>query len=117
MNYLFNLASASRCQLWDKEVVRREKDLEIKELKEKVVHLVRQVEMQKAALNHLENLQVCLCYISNCPYFFKHIDVLFAFGTLPLFFTEYISFLILLTEVIYKETCKGQFSGIGDLWL
>ncbi|XP_039010221.1 kinesin-like protein KIN-4C isoform X2 [Hibiscus syriacus] len=39
MNYLFNLASSSRCSLRDKEVSCREKDAEIKYLKEKVVIL------------------------------------------------------------------------------
>ncbi|KAG1326988.1 kinesin-like protein KIN-4C [Cocos nucifera] len=39
MNYLFNLVSSSRCQLWDKEVNCREKDSVISELKEKVVRL------------------------------------------------------------------------------
>ncbi|URE33587.1 CXC [Musa troglodytarum] len=37
MNYLFNLASSSRCQLHDKEVKYREKDSEITELKNKLV--------------------------------------------------------------------------------
>ncbi|KAK4770489.1 hypothetical protein SAY87_031021 [Trapa incisa] len=51
MNYLFNIASSSRCQLRDKEVDCREKDSEIQDLKEKVVKLstvIRQMEMQKA---------------------------------------------------------------------
>ncbi|PON91611.1 Kinesin-like protein [Trema orientale] len=55
MNYLFNLASSSRCLLRDKEVVCREKDLEIRDLKEKVVTLssfLRKSEMQKAELVH-----------------------------------------------------------------
>ncbi|KAL7262479.1 hypothetical protein ACSBR1_000785 [Camellia fascicularis] len=56
MNYLFNLASSSRCQLWDKEVDCREKDSEIRELKEKIVSLVRQIEMQKGALIHQEKM-------------------------------------------------------------
>uniref|UniRef100_A0A162AE08 Kinesin motor domain-containing protein n=1 Tax=Daucus carota subsp. sativus TaxID=79200 RepID=A0A162AE08_DAUCS len=56
MNFLFNLASSTRCSLWDKEVSCREKDLEIRELKEKVVHLVRQLEMQKAEIIHQEKL-------------------------------------------------------------
>lgn len=50
MNYLFNLASTSRCQLWDKEVACRGKDSQIRELKEKIVKLcciVRQLEQQK----------------------------------------------------------------------
>lgn len=49
MNYLFNLASSSRCQLWDKEVDCREKISEIRELKEKIVKLnvlVKQLENQ-----------------------------------------------------------------------
>ncbi|KAL6960207.1 hypothetical protein U1Q18_045834 [Sarracenia purpurea var. burkii] len=58
MNYLFNLASSSRCQLRDKEFDCREKDSEIRELKEKIVNLVRQLEMQKAAaLIHQEKLK------------------------------------------------------------
>ncbi|XVE55606.1 hypothetical protein DITRI_Ditri03aG0172400 [Diplodiscus trichospermus] len=55
MNYLFNLASSSRCSLRDKEVDCREKDAEIRDLKEKVVKLsglARQLEVQKADLIH-----------------------------------------------------------------
>ncbi|XP_054788474.1 kinesin-like protein KIN-4C isoform X2 [Prosopis cineraria] len=55
MNYLFNVASSSRCLLRDKEVSCREKDMEIRDLKEKVVSLscsLRQMEMQKAELLH-----------------------------------------------------------------
>ncbi|ONK69479.1 uncharacterized protein A4U43_C05F23380 [Asparagus officinalis] len=51
MNYLFNLASSSRCQLRDKEVTCREKDSFISELKEKVVRLngsLRQLEAKLA---------------------------------------------------------------------
>ncbi|XP_051118391.1 kinesin-like protein KIN-4C [Andrographis paniculata] len=51
MNFLFNLASSSRCQLTDKEVECREKDSEIRNLKEKVVNLVRQLEQQKVELS------------------------------------------------------------------
>ncbi|XVF39643.1 hypothetical protein PTKIN_Ptkin01aG0050100 [Pterospermum kingtungense] len=53
MNHLFNLASSSRCSLRDKEVHCREKDEEIRDLKEKVVKLsslARQLEVQKADL-------------------------------------------------------------------
>ncbi|KAK8480438.1 hypothetical protein V6N13_056955 [Hibiscus sabdariffa] len=53
MNYLFNLASSSRCSLRDKEVHCREKDAEIKDLKEKVVMLgglTRQLAAEKADL-------------------------------------------------------------------
>ncbi|XAR62078.1 Plus-end-directed kinesin ATPase [Bertholletia excelsa] len=56
MNYLFNLASSSRCQLHDKEVECRDKDSEIKDLKGKVVNLSRQLEMQKAALIRQEKM-------------------------------------------------------------
>uniref|UniRef100_A0A2C9U0L0 Kinesin motor domain-containing protein n=1 Tax=Manihot esculenta TaxID=3983 RepID=A0A2C9U0L0_MANES len=55
MNYLFNLASSSRCQLRDKEVECREKDTIIRDLKEKIVKLggfARHLEMQKAELIH-----------------------------------------------------------------
>ncbi|KAL5559975.1 hypothetical protein UlMin_036186 [Ulmus minor] len=55
MNYLFNLASSSRCLVRDKEVACREKDSEIRDLKEKVVTLtsyLRKSEMQKAELLH-----------------------------------------------------------------
>lgn len=55
MNYLFNLASTSRCMVRDKEIDCREKDSEIKDLKEKVVKLsslVRQFEKQNAELVH-----------------------------------------------------------------
>ncbi|XP_059637201.1 kinesin-like protein KIN-4C [Cornus florida] len=57
MNYLFNIASSSRCSLRDKEVDCREKDSEIRDLKEKVVTLIRQLEMQKAELVRREKLQ------------------------------------------------------------
>ncbi|TXG52671.1 hypothetical protein EZV62_021840 [Acer yangbiense] len=60
MNYLFNLASSSRCLLRDKEVECREKDAEIRDLKEKVVKLnslARHLEMQKAELIHQLKLQ------------------------------------------------------------
>ncbi|KAK6116090.1 hypothetical protein DH2020_008359 [Rehmannia glutinosa] len=56
MNFLFNLASSSRCQLRDREVDCREKDSEIRDLKEKVVNLVRQLEQKKAELSRQENL-------------------------------------------------------------
>ncbi|XP_017981679.1 PREDICTED: kinesin-like protein KIN-4C [Theobroma cacao] len=55
MNYLFNLASSSRCSVRDQEVHCREKDAEIRDLKEKVVKLsslARQLEIQKADLVH-----------------------------------------------------------------
>ncbi|KAF8377384.1 hypothetical protein HHK36_030761 [Tetracentron sinense] len=60
MNFLFNLVSSSRCILRDKEVDCREKDSEIRDLKEKVVRLstlVRQMEMQKATVLHQEKLE------------------------------------------------------------
>ncbi|KAL0308106.1 UNVERIFIED_CONTAM: Kinesin-like protein KIN-4C [Sesamum angustifolium] len=46
----------NRCQLRDREVDCREKDAEIRDLKEKVVNLVRQVELQKSELGRQENL-------------------------------------------------------------
>ncbi|GAV66836.1 LOW QUALITY PROTEIN: Kinesin domain-containing protein [Cephalotus follicularis] len=55
MNFLFTLASSSRCLLRDKEVDCREKDSEIRDLKEKVVKLsslARRHEMEKAELIH-----------------------------------------------------------------
>lgn len=55
MNFLFNLASSSRCQLRDREVEYREKDAEIRELKEKLVNFVRQLELQKSELRQLES--------------------------------------------------------------
>ncbi|CAI8599148.1 unnamed protein product [Vicia faba] len=60
MNYLFNIASSSRCSLRDKEVICREKDMEIRELKEKLVRLsysLRQLEMINAELTHKLKLQ------------------------------------------------------------
>ncbi|CAA2955240.1 kinesin KIN-4C [Olea europaea subsp. europaea] len=51
MNFLFNLTSSSRCQLRDIEVNFREKDCEIRDLKQKIVNLVRQLEVQKAELS------------------------------------------------------------------
>ncbi|KAL3634051.1 hypothetical protein CASFOL_021105 [Castilleja foliolosa] len=56
MNFLFNVASSSRCQLRDTEFDCREKDSEIRELKEKVVTLGRQLELKKAELSRQENL-------------------------------------------------------------
>ncbi|KAL8131058.1 hypothetical protein AgCh_007114 [Apium graveolens] len=56
MNFLFNLASSTRCSLWDKEVNCREKDSEVRDLKEKVVHLVQQLKLQKAEIVHQEKL-------------------------------------------------------------
>ncbi|KAJ7006945.1 kinesin-like protein KIN-4C [Populus alba x Populus x berolinensis] len=60
MSYLFNIASSTRCLLRDKEVDCREKDTEIRDLKEKVVKLTtlaRHLEMQKAELFHQVKLQ------------------------------------------------------------
>lgn len=48
----------NRCELRDREVDCREKDSEIRDLKEKVVNLVRQLELKKAELNRRENLMV-----------------------------------------------------------
>ncbi|CAL9761234.1 unnamed protein product [Musa acuminata subsp. burmannicoides] len=59
MNYLFNLASSSRCHLHDKEVKCREKDSEITELKNKLVALnisKRQLEEQLMEARN-QNLQ------------------------------------------------------------
>ncbi|KAF7817032.1 kinesin-like protein KIN-4C [Senna tora] len=53
MNNFFDLASSSRCLLRDKEVSCREKDMEIRDLKEKIFRLscsLRQVETQKHEL-------------------------------------------------------------------
>ncbi|KAG6392989.1 hypothetical protein SASPL_147219 [Salvia splendens] len=58
MNFLFNLASSSRCQLRDREVDCREKDSEIRDLKEKVVNLVSQLELKKAEFSRQENLMM-----------------------------------------------------------
>ncbi|KAK7351230.1 hypothetical protein VNO77_10526 [Canavalia gladiata] len=60
MNFLFNIASSSRCLLRDKEVICREKDTEIRDLKEKVVRLsysLRQLETMKSELSHKLKLQ------------------------------------------------------------
>ncbi|XP_052726740.1 kinesin-like protein KIN-4C [Vigna angularis] len=60
MNYLFNIASSSRCSFRDKEVIYREKETEIRDLKEKVVWLsysLRQSEKIKAELTHKLELQ------------------------------------------------------------
>uniref|UniRef100_A0ACD5UZE6 Uncharacterized protein n=1 Tax=Avena sativa TaxID=4498 RepID=A0ACD5UZE6_AVESA len=60
MNYLYQLASSSRCQLHDKEVMCSDKDLIIGELKEKVVALngrTRQLETQVNDL-HNQNMQL-----------------------------------------------------------
>ena len=47
-----------RCQIRDKEVNCREKDSDIRELKQKIVNLVRQIEMEKAAFNQQEKMLV-----------------------------------------------------------
>lgn len=52
------LLISKRCQLRDREVNCREKDCEIRDLKEKIVNLVRQLEMQKAELSRQEKLMV-----------------------------------------------------------
>jgi len=52
-----------RCSLRDKEVIYREKEMEIRDLKEKVVGLsysLRQSEKIKAELSHKLELQVCV---------------------------------------------------------
>lgn len=54
----FSHIPSHRCQLRDREVDCREKDSEIRELKEKVVNLVRQLELKKAEFNRQENLMV-----------------------------------------------------------
>lgn len=56
MNFLFNSASTSRCQLRDREVDCSEKDAEIKDMKEKIVNLIRQLELQKTEFSRQENL-------------------------------------------------------------
>ncbi|KAL5102515.1 hypothetical protein RYX36_006842 [Vicia faba] len=59
MNYLFNLASSSRCSLREKEFICRDKDMEISYLKEKIVSLrgsIEQLKMQRDALDHQLNL-------------------------------------------------------------
>ncbi|XP_042498048.1 kinesin-like protein KIN-4C isoform X2 [Macadamia integrifolia] len=61
MNYLFNLASSSRCLLRDKEVDCKEKDAVIRELKEKIVRLtslVKQMEAHEAELLRQQELQM-----------------------------------------------------------
>ena len=55
MNYLFNLASSARCLARDTEADCREKDVLIRDLKEKIVKFssfVRYLEIQKADLTH-----------------------------------------------------------------
>ncbi|XP_068655953.1 kinesin-like protein KIN-4C [Aristolochia californica] len=59
MNYLFNLASSSKCQLRDRELDCREKDSVVKEQKEKVVKLssmLRQLEAKMAEMHQPEKL-------------------------------------------------------------
>ncbi|OIW16560.1 hypothetical protein TanjilG_17733 [Lupinus angustifolius] len=60
MNYLFNIACSSRCLLRDREVTCKEKDMEIRDLKENVVRLrcsLQQSEMHNAGLIHQLKLQ------------------------------------------------------------
>lgn len=57
-----------RCLLRDKEVACKDKDMEIRDLKEKVVRLscsLRQMEMQKAELIHQVKLQVSMFSIPS----------------------------------------------------
>ncbi|KAH9690362.1 kinesin-like protein KIN-4C [Citrus sinensis] len=79
MNYLFNLASSSRCSLRDKEVECREKAAEIRDLKEKVVRissLARQLESQKGELIHQLKLQSsALKTLSTMPDVFNNHDL------------------------------------------
>ncbi|EPS67831.1 hypothetical protein M569_06943, partial [Genlisea aurea] len=56
MDFLFNLAASSKCELRDREVDCREKDSEIRDLKEKIVKLVRQLDQQKVELSRREHL-------------------------------------------------------------
>lgn len=65
MNYLFQLASSSRCQLHDKEVMCREKDLVIGELKEKVVVLNGRTRQLEAQTNDLHNQNMLLFTAMN----------------------------------------------------
>ncbi|XP_068653718.1 kinesin-like protein KIN-4C [Aristolochia californica] len=61
MNYLFNLASSSKCQLRDRELDCREKDSIVKEQKEKVVKLssmLRQLEAKMAEMHQQKLLNV-----------------------------------------------------------
>lgn len=55
---LLTYPSTDRCELRDREVDCREKDSEIRELKEKVVNLVRQLELKRAEFTRQENLMV-----------------------------------------------------------
>ncbi|GAB2292433.1 hypothetical protein Dimus_026673, partial [Dionaea muscipula] len=48
MDYLFNLVSTSRCMVHGREVDFHEEDSEMRELKEKVVKLGEQLELQKS---------------------------------------------------------------------
>ncbi|KAK1275699.1 Kinesin-like protein FLA10 [Acorus gramineus] len=60
INYLFDLASTSRCQLRDREVDCREKDSVIRELREKIVSLsslVKKLEVEVAEMNQKEKFQ------------------------------------------------------------
>ncbi|CAM0906317.1 unnamed protein product [Alopecurus aequalis] len=65
MNYLFQLASSSRCQLHDKEVMCREKDHVIGELKEKVVALNGRTRQLEAQVNDLHNQNMQLFTAMN----------------------------------------------------
>ncbi|KAL4180216.1 hypothetical protein AMTRI_Chr13g91010 [Amborella trichopoda] len=72
LNYLFNIASSARCRLRDKEVDCREKDSEIRELKEKVIklsNLLRQKEAQyleaDMQLQEMQKLAARECHSGN----------------------------------------------------
>lgn len=74
MTELFPLLFYFRCLLRDREVICREKDMEIRDLKEKIVRLscsYRQVEKQKSELiNQLKLLVSILSLRNNETFFF-----------------------------------------------
>lgn len=63
----FRFVCFYRCQVWEKEVACREKDTEIRGLKEKIVNLIRQIEMHKAELIRQEKLKVCVACVFLKP--------------------------------------------------
>ncbi|KAE8792470.1 Chromosome-associated kinesin KIF4A [Hordeum vulgare] len=65
MNYLYQLASSSRCQLHDKDVMCMDKDLVIGELKEKVVSLNGRTRQLEAQVNDLHNQNMQLFTAMN----------------------------------------------------
>lgn len=83
MNFLFNLASSSRCSLREKEFICRDKDMEIFDLKQKIVSLIRSLEQlkrQRDGLDHQlklmrsESMRDSGYYVGGHPYDLRKLE-------------------------------------------